>query len=133
MKVYLLAGSPGVGKSTLMKKLQHKFEVMDQDHYIGKPYLQEVVKRSRAGRKILANTPFSVSEPLSHLQSAGIQVVVVFIVEHNDVVASRYQQREGKPIPAGHLTRQDTYRKRAKELNAFIGTVEEAFKYLSDQ
>lgn len=43
---------------------------------------------------------------------------------------ARYEAREGKPIPKGHLTRIQTYLDRADELGAFMGTSEQVLTHL---
>lgn len=131
--VYLLVGSPGVGKSTLMAGLRPLFHVLDQDEYIGNfaGYISDLTDISRGSDKpVLANTPFSVSQPVDALRARGVKVVPVFIIEAPDVLTKRYLKREGKAIPPGHLTRQVTYQTRARELGAFIGTAEQVLKHL---
>lgn len=93
----------------------------------------EIIKASRnADKPILAEAPFSISQTKEPLEEAGIKVIPVFIQEHPDVITKRYVDREGKAIPKGHLTRQQTYKVRAHEYGAFQGTSEQVLKHLKE-
>lgn len=134
-KIYLVVGVPGSGKSWVCEQLQDKFEYIHHDGYI---YLKEpgayvrviLEKAPTATKPILIEAPFSIRETMEPLVNEGYSVTPVFIIEHPNVVAERYANREGKPIPQGHLTRMNTYRQRALEHGAFMGSSSQVFEYL---
>jgi hypothetical protein len=81
------------------------------------------LRQQRLRRKpLLIEAPFSIFETKEPLEKAGFQVTPLVIIEDEDVLRSRYQAREGKPIPVGHITRMQTYAYRAKMLDWFSGT-----------
>lgn len=125
--IYLLVGSPGIGKTWISNQLKHKFEVMEHDNYKDIDlYIHEIRRLSKISSKpILANTPFGVSALMQHLDC-----IPLFAIERSEILKNRYLKREGKPIPQGHLTRQHTYLQRAKDLDAFVGTTEQVLEYL---
>jgi len=132
--IYLVIGTPGSGKSWVCGQLRHKFEYIPHDSH---PKLIEYLAlaksfASNGDKPILIETPFSVSMILGPLDKAGYEVIPVFILEDEETTSNRYEVREGKEIPQGHLTRIQTYRERAHELQAFSGTSEEVLKYLQN-
>lgn len=132
--VYLVVGCPGSGKSWICSRLVGLLEFIAHDDFIGKgnnKYPEAIIRAARTSpRPVLCETPFSVSQLLEPLAKAGCRVVPVFIVEKFAVIAKRYREREGREIPLGHLNRQNTYRTRAMELKAFMGTAEEVLLHL---
>lgn len=134
-KIHLLVGVPASGKSWVTDKLKEKFNVIEHDTYKLKPqYIAALLSAaaSKESRPILANTPFGMSEILEALQVRGHQVNPVFILEHPDTLQTRYKAREGKDIPKGHLTRQQTYAQRADETQSFKGTSDQVLKHLQE-
>jgi len=131
-EVILLVGSPGSGKSWVSSQLKDKFLVLEHDDFHQKEhYIAALASAARqAKRKILGNTPFGLTDLTQGLAGIGVKVIPVFIVEPDIVLSARYMQREKKSIPKGHITRQETYRSRAKELGSFIGTSAEVLKHL---
>lgn len=131
----MVIGCPGSGKSWVCDQLKDKFEYVHHDLYIkmaGDTYVKEIIKAAKdATKHILCEAPFSISQLKEPLEKAGIDVIPVFIQEYPIVIETRYKAREGKHIPRGHITRQETYAKRAKEWNAFQGTSQEVFDHLS--
>ena len=133
-KIYILVGSPGSGKTWVSQQLHTKYNVAEQDDFIGKDYVHHLLALAHAYRQpVLANTPFGLSKLMESLQNEGAEVEPVFIIESPLVLTQRYQQRENKPIPPGHITRQYTYLERARELRAFHGTAEEVLNYLKSK
>jgi shikimate kinase len=133
--IYLVVGVPGVGKSWVCEQLKAKFLYLRHDDYIGRPerdaYLSAILRASEALEKpVLIEAPFSVSQIKEPLERMRRTVVPVFIVEDRKTLAERYMRRENRPIPQGHLTRQDTYQKRATEGGHFQGTSTQALAYL---
>lgn len=132
--VYLVIGCPGSGKSWVCDKLKSQFHYVHHDLYIdmtGPVYVSEIIKAAVSSDKpVLAEAPFSVSKTKDPIEAMGIKVIPVFIHEDPDVISDRYQAREKKPIPRGHLTRQKTYEQRAKLWGSFSGTSSEVLEHL---
>lgn len=129
--IYLIVGAPGSGKTWVCNQLKDRFEYLPHDTFPNdKTYVSAVHKlQGTATKPILIETPFSVSQILEPL-SKHFTVVPVFIIETPSLTQLRYESRENKPIPQGHLTRIQTYIQRAKELNAFSGTSKEVLDHL---
>ncbi len=132
--IYLVVGTPGSGKSWVCEQLKDKFEYISHDSYPKLAnYLALAESFAENGDKpVLIETPFSVSQIIGPLENKGFDVIPVFIIEDEETTSNRYESRENKPIPQGHLTRIQTYRERAHELQAFSGTSEEVLKYLQN-
>lgn len=132
--VTLLVGVPGSGKSTVCEQLDHIYTYVPHDDYKGNSsgHKETILRAAINGDKpVLTETPFSISDMKDPLESCGLTVRTVFILEDPKVLAARYKDREGKEIPKGHLTRQETYRKRAEESNSFAGTAKDVLEYLA--
>lgn len=125
--IYLLVGTPGSGKTWVMDQLKDQFDCLKHDDYGDlKPYLNDIKRlQAIADKPILIETPFSVSQFME-----ALPVTPLFIIELPSVTRARYEAREGKPIPKGHLTRIQTYLDRADELGAFMGTSEQVLSHL---
>lgn len=132
--IYILVGTPGSGKTWVSDQLKDKFRCMPHDiHGLdgAENYVNTLAKAAiDSDRPILAETPFSLSQIQEPLEIAGFAVRPVFIIESREVTKERYEKREGKPIPSGHLTRIATYLERAKAQNAKHGTSEEILNHL---
>ncbi len=130
-RIYMVIGRPGSGKSWVCEQLRNQYRYVRHDDYIERNYVNEIIGEARIdGKPLLIETPFSVSQIKDPLEAKGFHVTPVFIKEDFDVVRKRYQKREGKPIPEGHLTRQNTYAERAKLWQSYIGTSAEVLAYL---
>lgn len=130
-EVFILVGSPGVGKSWISQQLKNKFHVVEHDNYRNPDiYVTALHAASVDNPKVLGNTPFGISQIMEKLAERKIAVTPVFIIEPEDVLKKRYRGRTGKDIPQGHITRQHTYRQRAKDLGSFYGTSDEVLTYL---
>lgn len=128
--IYLLIAVPGSGKSWVANQLTHFEYIPHDDHKTG--YLEAILKRAETANKpLLVETPFSISKLRDPLIAAKFNVIPVFIIESVEVTKERYLAREGKEIPKGHLTRIETYKERAKELNAFSGTSYEVLQFMN--
>jgi hypothetical protein len=125
--IYLLVGAPGSGKTWVAKQLETKFDYLPHDDFPDfKSYLAAIQRLSSCTDKpILVETPFSVSQ-----YTSALKVTPVFIIETPETTTKRYETREGAPIPKGHLTRIETYKTRALELNAFVGTSQQVLEHL---
>lgn len=129
--IYLLIGVPCSGKSWVCEQLSDLFEYVSHDAFMDGGYVEALFDAAkRATKPVLAETPFSISQIKNPLEAEGCEVIAVFIIEDPEVLAERYEARESREIPKGHLTRQNTYTERAEELGAFIGTSEEVFSHL---
>lgn len=135
--IYLVVGTPGSGKTWVCKQLGDKYDHLAHDDYSdSKRYVKDAMHNvdynaiNSIHKPTLIETPFSVSQVMEPIEAKGYTVIPVFIIESPDTTAKRYEEREYKPIPQGHLTRIETYRQRAKELKAFSGTSEQVLAYL---
>jgi hypothetical protein len=129
--VYLVIGVPGSGKTWVCERLSSYFHVVPHDEHINGQYVRAIADAAgEVARPVLAEAPFSISQTVEPLEARGIRVIPVFIIEDVDTLSERYREREGKEIPQGHLTRQETYRQRAEQWDAFSGTSEEVLDFL---
>jgi adenylate kinase family enzyme len=136
---YLVCGVPASGKSYACEQLTEKFEYVHHDGfiYLKQPgaYVKAVIEKARTATKpLLIEAPFSISQTKEPLEAAGIRVIPVFIIENSSVLTARYEKREGKEkarryLP-GHLSRQETFLKRALDWGSFRGTSSEVLEYL---
>lgn len=134
--VYILVGAPGSGKSWISRQLGHKFNYVPHDIFGLKgfsDYVKEIVKAAqRSDKPVLCDTPTSLSQIQGPLEFQGLKVHPVFVIETPEVTRTRYEARDKKPIPKGHITRIETYLERSKQLNAPRGTSDEILAYLKD-
>jgi broad-specificity NMP kinase len=133
-KVILLAGVPASGKSWVTSQLADRYAVVEQDDFIGHEvdYAPAIAEAAARFRPVIANAPFGTSELVATLEEIGIQVELVFILEDEDVLEARWDER-GTPERArkSHRSRQRTYAARARELSAFAGTSAEVLEHLA--
>lgn len=131
LTIYLIVGVPGSGKSFVCEQLEDKFEYIRNDDYIGSSYVEAIKATAcAAGRPLLIEAPFSISQVKDPLEASGYKVVPIFILEEPHVVSHRYMARTGKAIPKGHLTRMNTYRERAEAWGSFAGTSAQVLAHL---
>ena len=136
---YMVVGCPGSGKSYVCEKLKDRFCYVHHDGFIGhinqpEKYVEAILEAAEgADKPLLIEAPFSISQIKGPLEEAGITVECVYIQEKPGVIEGRYETREKKQIPKGHITRQGTYLKRAKESGAFIGTSDEVLEHLKEK
>lgn len=138
MKVYLLVGCPGSGKSWVANQMKSSMDYIPHDDFIkaSTSYLNRITShlKTNGNRKpMLIESPFSVSQLKEPLERMGAHVECVFIIEKDHIVSGRYEAREGRPIIPGHLTRQKTYLERAKEYGSFHGTSQQVLDYLKSK
>lgn len=138
MKLYMLVGCPGSGKSWVANQMKESMDYIPHDNFIKTPttYLSSILshlKNKKSESPILIETPFSISQLKEPLEKRGVQVECVFIQENHDILKTRYESRDGKTIPLGHLTRQETYKERAKDSGSFFGTSDQVLDYLKNQ
>lgn len=134
--IYMVIGCPASGKSWVCEQLASVFNYVRHDDYTSASeaaYVKAIVANAKVSTKpLLIETPFSVSQIKDPLEKQGLRVVPVFIQEPHDVLKQRYLARMGTDIPAGHLTRQETYAKRATEWQSFRGTSVEVLAHLKN-
>lgn len=131
--IYLVAGSPGVGKTWVCDQLKDKYNYIRHDDYINDfdRYLREIKNSAKHGhKKVLTEIPFSISKVQEPLEKDGFKIINVYIAEDPKVLTHRYEKDRGTEIPKGHLTRQNTYIERAKASGSFIGKPEEVLNHL---
>jgi hypothetical protein len=134
--IYILVGTPGSGKTWIAKQLIDRFTFVPHDSYkTPNTYVEAIrLEATRSNKPILCETPFTLSFYTDSL--SGFEVKPIFIIETPEVTQGRYESRfretgHGQPImPKGHLTRIDTYHKRAHELGAPMGTSSAMLDYL---
>ncbi len=131
--IYLIIGVPGSGKSWVSAQLEQRFNVVRHDDYIGEDYARALAEADGQDKPVLGELPFGITEIKTKLETKGYEVVPVFILEDTNTLTKRYQEREGKDIPRGHLTRQETYRQRAKEYRAYSGTSLQVLEHLKQK
>lgn len=134
----MLVGCPGSGKSWVANQMKQSMDYIPHDNFIKTPstYLQNIlshVKNKKNDTPLLIETPFSINQLKEPLKNRGLDVECVFIQENHDTLKNRYETREGKPIPEGHLTRQQTYAERAKESGSFFGSSNQVLDYLKSK
>lgn len=131
-QIYLVVGVPCAGKSWVCEQLGALYSYVRHDDYKDtNKYIAAIVGAAAASSKpLLIETPFSMSQLVEPLESHDYKVTPVFIIEDSDTLRQRYKARERKDIPAGHLTRQETYTRRGEELRAFRGPSEAVLHHL---
>jgi hypothetical protein len=134
--VYLVIGVPASGKSWACNQLKTKFEYVHHDGfiYLKNPaaYLTAVRTTAMGAQKpLLIEAPFSMGI-MWDLEILGYNVTPIFILEKEEILRARYKQRERveESIIQGHLTRQETFRKRAIKAKAFMGDSTQVFNHL---
>jgi hypothetical protein len=137
--IYLICGVPGSGKTHCCLGVKDHFDYVPQEKYITKDrsvspialYKAALMKAAReSDRPVMGEVPFMISIMIQELQQAGHDVRPVFVIEPEHVVKRRYEAREKKPIPKGHLTRVATVRQRALNLGIFYGSSDDVLSYL---
>lgn len=133
-QAYMVIGCPGAGKSWICGQVQHHFTFVHHDLFIGMAggaYVREIRKAAEnAAKPLLIEAPFSISQIKDPLEESGFTVTPVVIIENPETIRARYQAREKKDIPKGHITRQNTYLERAIENGWFHGTSRQCLEQL---
>lgn len=131
-KVYLLVGVPGSGKSWAAKQLADKFHHVPHDDYDERIYPSILLTATASEKPVLGEIPFGLSKIQESLEEHGCDVVPVFILEDEEALYRIWEERKlsKSSTIAGHLERQRTYKKRAKELGAFSGNSAQCLAHL---
>ena len=134
--VYLIVGVPASGKSWLCDQLRNRFEYVPHDETIHlkdpEAYLETIHAMSfEALKPLLIEAPFSMGIE-GELSALGYNVTPVFVIEEPSVLRHRYELRgrHEDHIIKGHLSRQDTFRKRAQLRQAFAGNSTEVLEHM---
>ena len=135
MKVYLVCGVPGSGKTWVCNQLTESFTYVPHDDDLKSPHRRAMLKARLycAERIPLTDCPFAERELRLSLEAFGFIVKPYFIIEHPDICAARYFTREGKQLAKSSLTRAVTILQRAREWNAPCGTSEEILALLKSE
>lgn len=131
--IFILFGAPGSGKTWIMNQLGDKFTCLPHDSFLNSKISYEHLLAAAArtsSAPILADSPFKVNSMIDELRTLGAEVRPYFILEPESTVRARYRAREGKSIPAGHITRISSLAAKAQELNAPRGTSEQVLALL---
>lgn len=149
--VYLVIGVSGSGKSWACKQARDKFTYVPHDrcwtHPTAMPengadpkwgppgsksiHMEVLLKVSRIAEKpILTECPFAERKLRQDLESMGVKVIPIFVIEPPETVKQRYEAREGNPIPKAALTRASTIIERANEWGGFQGTSAQVAEHL---
>lgn len=149
--VYLLIGVSGSGKSWVCRQVADKFNYIPHDrcwsHPFAKPadgldpkwgpkgckstHVETLIKEAKTSEKpILTEVPFGERKIREDLEASGLTVKPVFVIEEPNVVASRYEAREKKPLHKAAITRASSIKERAKEWGGYAGTSSDVLEYL---
>lgn len=129
-QVYVVCGVSGSGKTWVCKQLADKFCYVPHDEHYSDHVTVMRRKSLSQDKPMITECPFGERLFCGELQQKGLRVTPVFVIEHPDLIASRYHSREKKPISKAAYTRAHTISKRAKEWNAFAGTSQEVLEHL---
>lgn len=139
-KIFILVGASGSGKTWIANQITDKYTYVPHDKYglkSNQDYIKAISAIANASQKpVVCDTPFSLSQIQDPLSEMGYMVRPIFVVETPSTTRQRYEaryttERKGQEImPKGHLSRIETYRKRAEELNAPVGTSSEILDYM---
>lgn len=111
--IYLICGAPGSGKTWVAKQLADKATWVPHDKHAVGEYYKALLAADGQGKQVIGEAPFRASVLIGQLQKAGAKVQPIYISEPDSVIAERYAQREGKPIPTQHLRTNARYASRA--------------------
>lgn len=131
--IYMLVGVPGSGKTWVADQVKSELDYLPHDDFPNHKVYVSAIKQLATNnpKSVLIETPFSVSDIFTPLTESLFRITPLFIIESLETTTQRYEKREGKAIPPGHLTRINTYLDRAYELDAFVGTSEQVLVHLN--
>jgi len=151
--VYLVCGVSGSGKSWVCRQLADKFNYVPHDrcweHPYAKPaegldpkwgpagckstHLETLIKEAKESKKpVLSEVPFGERGIKEGLETAGVKVEAVFVIEDPRLIAERYLKREGKPLHKAAFSRAFSIKDRAIEWKSKMGTSQEILDHLKD-
>jgi len=133
--IYLLVGVPATGKTWIMDRLTDKYACLRNDDFISRmehyaPAIADVARIS--DKPLLVEAPFSMNRVMDPLLEEGLLVKPVFIIEKESTLIKRYDERGRNEahIIKGHLSRQQTFKARVGEYNAFSGDSSDVLMHL---
>lgn len=134
MKIYLLCGVPGSGKTWVAEQLESLFTYVRHDHFEKRCDLLEAIGQAiaKGEKNLIVDCPFDERTLRSQVEMYGFEVIPIFIVENLGTISARYQQREGKRPTKNILTRARTIMNKVVEWNAVYGTSEEILKHFKE-
>lgn len=131
--IYLLCGVPGSGKSWVINQLKDKYTHVPHDEYSRSKLVSIVFELGvRATQSLIIDCPFNERSLREELESNGLKVTPIFIVERPEVVMERYTKREGKAPTKNVITRATTIMNKVVEWDAKYGTSTEILKYFKE-
>jgi hypothetical protein len=130
--VILLVGCPASGKTSVCQRVSDLFAYVPHDDYQERHYPRVLAGLASPAKSVLGEIPFGLSKIQLELEAGGLRVVPIFIYEQEPELRRRWALRglTNASTIKGHLSRQETYRARAAELRAFLGSAEEVLKHL---
>lgn len=133
MKLYLICGPPAHGKTYVCKAIKEKFDVSYVEHDINcKRHPEAILEAMQYKKPVITECPFGERALRDQLESYGVEVTPIFVIEELHVAMKRYQNREGKPYPQNHITRTFGITKRAEEWSAPYGTSDDMIQKVSE-
>jgi ribose 1,5-bisphosphokinase PhnN len=129
--IVLVVGCPGSGKTFVCESVRGHYLYVPHDLYKEREYPIYLLKSVSQEKPVIGEIPFG----LSKLQAAcerGAKVVPVFLYEEEKLLHERWDKRGNVTASTrkGHLSRQETYCVRARELKAFLGNSSELIEHL---
>ena len=130
--IILVVGCPASGKSHVCEAVRGKFLYVPHDLYKEREYPIYLLKGMSKEKPVIGEIPFGLSKIQTELEGRGAKVIPVFLIEEEKTLHERWDKRklEKASVRTGHLSRQDTYRARAEELGAFLGSAAELIEHL---
>lgn len=130
VRVYLVIGVPGAGKTWVCEQLVDRFSYVARDSDWDR-HLERLLKAAKsADRAVVSEVPFGESGLIEALKLAGIDVRCVYVVEPPLVLTERMRRR-GKRLPThGELKRARGHTEKAFNEHVFSGTSEEVLAHL---
>lgn len=129
-KLYLLCGVSGSGKTWVCKQLANEFNYVPHDEHYSNIYAVCAHAAFGSSKPIITECPFGERIQRENFRDMGFDVEAVFVIEHPDLIARRYAQREGRPIRKEAYTRASSIVNRAREWGGFYGTSQQVLDYL---
>jgi len=118
--IYILAGPNGCGKTTLARKLDHKFNIIDYDLYTFNKCIELALSNNNKPHLIV--TPIQAKRMKKLLENQGAIVNIIYLQETRETIVERIISREGKITDTidRRIKRYETLKK--KDLFVFSGT-----------
>lgn len=116
--IYLICGAPGSGKTWVAKQLADKALWVPHDKHAVGQYYKALLAADKGKTPVIGEAPFRASVLIAQLEKGGAKVQPIYISEPDEVIAERYSQREGRPIPSAHLRTNARYRGRTPAGNS---------------